>query len=262
MSNDTILAAEDLHKTYPLGRTELKVLRGVSLTVRRGEFVAIMGSSGSGKSTLMHILGALDVPQRGQVTFEGRALFEPEASRRIPVIERQSATHSPFAARLRGGQLEALRNELRNHAFGFVFQFYHLLPELDVIENILLPCMVGESVGGWFGQRRELTDRAAEIAVQLKLGDRMRHKPNELSGGERQRVAIARALINRPQVLLADEPTGNLDAHTGREILGLLQTLNRQGQTIVMVTHDAWVAEQADRTVQIVDGRIRSAPAE
>ncbi len=262
MSSEPVLVARNIHKTYPLGRTELKVLRGASLSVRQGEFVAIMGSSGSGKSTLMHILGALDVPQRGQVTFDGRDLFEPEESRPIPVLERERANGGIPAARLRGGAFEPFRNELRNRAFGFVFQFYHLLGELDVVENILLPCMVGESVGGWFGRRLALTERAREVAEQLGLGDRARHKPNELSGGERQRVAIARALINRPRVLLADEPTGNLDAKTGREILGLLRDLNGQGQTIVMVTHDAWVAGQADRTVQIVDGRIKQAAPE
>ncbi|MBN1341907.1 MAG: ABC transporter ATP-binding protein [Phycisphaerae bacterium] len=262
MSNDAILVAKNLHKTYPLGRTELQVLRGVSMSVKRGEFVAIMGSSGSGKSTLMHILGALDVPQKGQVTFDGQDLFEAEDVRAIPVIERESADRSAFSARLRGGPLEPFRNRLRNAAFGFVFQFYHLLPELDVIENILLPCMVGETVANWFGRRRDLTERAHQTAESLGLTNRLRHKPNELSGGERQRVAIARALINRPRVLLADEPTGNLDARTGREILGLLKDLNRQGQTMVMVTHDAWVAEQADRTVQIADGRIKSAPSD
>ncbi len=258
-SHEGILTAKDVHKSYPLGRVDLQVLRGVSLTVHRGEFVAIVGSSGSGKSTLMHILGALDVPQRGQVVFRGQALFEPEDIREVPVIDRVAAEQSAFAARLRGGALEPFRNELRNRAFGFVFQFYHLLPELDVVENILLPAMVGESVGGWFGHQAALVDRAAQTAEQLGLGDRLRHKPSELSGGERQRVAIARALINNPEVLLADEPTGNLDARTGREILGLLKELNQQGQTIVMVTHDPWVAEQAHRTVQIVDGRMKTA---
>ncbi len=261
MSDDAILIAKNIHKSYPLGRTELRVLRGVSMSVRRGEFVAIMGSSGSGKSTLMHVIGALDVPQRGQVLFEGRALFEPEDSRRLPVVA-GSFDNGTAAMRTRSGELEPLRNRLRNHAFGFVFQFYHLLPELDVVENILVPCMVGASVGEWFGRRAELTERAARAAEQLGLGDRLRHKPNELSGGERQRVAIARALINRPRVLLADEPTGNLDAQTGREILALLQGLNRQGQTIVMVTHDPWVAKQADRTVHLEDGRIKQSAAD
>jgi len=257
MSDQAILIAKNVHKSYPLGRTELKVLRGVSMSVQTGEFVAIMGSSGSGKSTLMHVLGALDIPQRGQVFFRGQPLFEPEETRRIPAVSADSAPNGLPTAQTRGGALEPLRNRLRNRAFGFVFQFYHLLPELDVVENILLPCMVGESVGGWFGHRRELTDRTLEVAEQLGLGERLRHKPNELSGGERQRVAIARALINRPQVLLADEPTGNLDAQTGREIIGLLRELNRRGQTIVMVTHDAWIAQQADRTVQLEDGRIK-----
>lgn len=259
MSSDAILVAKSIHKTYALGRTELNVLRGVSINVRAGEFVTIMGSSGSGKSTLMHILGALDVPQRGQVTFDGQDLFEPEESREIPVIERERAEQAAFSARFDVGGLEPLRNRLRNGEFGFVFQFYHLLPELDVIENILLPSMVGASVGAWFGRRGDLVDRATHTAHRLGLSDRLRHKPNELSGGERQRVAIARALINEPRVLLADEPTGNLDARTGREILALLQDLNSQGQTIVMVTHDAWVAEQAHRTVVLVDGRVKSA---
>lgn len=258
-SGETILAAKDVHKSYPLGRVELKVLRGASMAVRRGEFVAIMGSSGSGKSTLMHILGALDIPQKGQVVFEGQDLFEPEATRAIPIVERATAEHSPFAAKLRSGPLEPDRNRHRNEAFGFVFQFYHLLPELDVLENILLPCMVGSSVGGWLGHQADLTARAEGTARQLGLGERLRHRPNELSGGERQRVAIARALVNRPRVLLADEPTGNLDARTGREILNLLQDLNAGGQTIVMVTHDASVAEQAHRIVLMEDGRVKPA---
>jgi lipoprotein-releasing system ATP-binding protein len=262
MSDDVILMARTIHKSYPLGRTELKVLRGVSMSVRRGEFVAIMGSSGSGKSTLMHILGALDIPQRGQVTFEGQPIFEPEDRRKLPVPASGSADNGVGSLKARSGELEPFRNRLRNQAFGFVFQFYHLLPELDVVENILLPCMVGESVGAWFGRRIELTALATRAAEQLGLGDRLEHKPSELSGGERQRVAIARALINRPQVLLADEPTGNLDAQTGREILALLQELNRQGQTIVMVTHDPWVAKQADRTVHLEDGRMKQASSD
>ncbi len=258
MSNPpTLLIGRNIHKSYPLGRTELKVLRGVSLSVRQGEFVAIMGSSGSGKSTLLHVLGALDVPQKGQVLFADQPLFEPEDQRRLPRLVDESADNGGMATPIRGGELEPLRNRLRNEVFGFVFQFYHLLPELDVVENILLPCMVGESVGGWFGHRSELTERATEAARQLGLGDRLRHRPNELSGGERQRVAIARALINRPQVLLADEPTGNLDAQTGREIIRLLRDLNHKGQTIVMVTHDPWVGQQADRTIYLEDGRVK-----
>jgi len=229
--SDVILQAGGVHKTYQLGRVQLPVLRGVSLSIARGEFVAIMGSSGSGKSTLLHILGALDVPDRGTVRFEGQDLFAGPASR---------------------------RDGLRNATFGFVFQFYHLLPELDVLENVLVPCMVRRSVAGWIRARSEHRRDAARVLEQVGLSARLRHKPNELSGGERQRVAIARALANRPRVLLADEPTGNLDSATGREIMGLLGTLNRDGQTIVMVTHDPQVAAAAHRIVTLEDGRIRS----
>ncbi len=229
--SDVILQAGGVHKTYQLGRVQLPVLRGVSLSIARGEFVAIMGSSGSGKSTLLHILGALDVPDRGTVRFEGQDLFAGPASR---------------------------RDGLRNATFGFVFQFYHLLPELDVLENVLVPCMVRRSVAGWIRARSEHRRDAAHVLEQVGLSARLRHKPNELSGGERQRVAIARALANRPRVLLADEPTGNLDSATGREIMGLLGALNRDGQTIVMVTHDPQVAAAAHRIVTLEDGRIRS----
>jgi lipoprotein-releasing system ATP-binding protein len=223
------LQASDLHKTYRLGKTELKVLRGCSLSVERGEFVCIMGSSGSGKSTLLHLLGALDTPDRGSVRFEGPDVFA-----------------RPFWQ----------RDQLRNETFGFVFQFYHLLPELNVLENVLIPCMVGTSTLGWYRRRGEYRRRAIEMLERFGLGQRLRHRPNELSGGERQRVAIARALANRPAVLLADEPTGNLDAATGREILGVLKSLNQEGQTIVMVTHDPQVAASAHRTLTLVDGRM------
>jgi len=224
-----ILQGSGIHKSYHLGRTTLKVLKGASLAVARGEFVAVMGSSGSGKSTLLHLLGALDLPDRGTVTFEDQDVFA-------------------------GGN--GRRDRFRNKTFGFVFQFYHLLPELTVLENALIPCMVGHSVVGWLSQRRALRQHAVELLDQMGLADRLKHRPNELSGGERQRVAIARALANRPKVLLADEPTGNLDAATGRELLGVLGTLNEQGQTIIMVTHDPQVAAAADRIVHLVDGRV------
>ena len=238
MSN-VILQAAGVHKTYQLGRVALKVLKGYSISVGRGEFVAIMGSSGSGKSTLLHLLGALDVPDQGTVLFEGRDVF---------------------------AESNGARDRLRNATFGFVFQFYHLLPELNVLENVLLPCMVGSSVLGWLGplgRRAEAKRRAGEMLERMGLGDRLRHRPNELSGGERQRVAIARALANNPRVLLADEPTGNLDEATGQDILGLLKTLNREGQTIAMVTHDPQVAASAHRIVSLADGRIttRKEPA-
>ncbi len=227
--SDVILQASGVHKTYQLGRTSLKVLKGCSLSVGRGEFVAIMGSSGSGKSTLLHLLGALDIPNQGTVTFEDRDIFAGS---------------------------NAQRDRLRNATFGFVFQFYHLLPELNVLENVLIPCMVGHSVLSWLGRRADLRRNAMELLDRVGLSERLRHRPNELSGGERQRVAIARALANTPQVLLADEPTGNLDTTTGREILSVLKTLNSEGQTIVMVTHDPQVAAIAHRIVTLVDGRI------
>jgi lipoprotein-releasing system ATP-binding protein len=227
--SDVILNATGVQKSYLLGRVRLHVLRGVSISLQRGEFVAIMGASGSGKSTLLHLLGALDVPDGGTVRFEGKDIFAGSA---------------------------AARDRLRNRVFGFVFQFYHLLPELNVLENALLPCMVGTPLWAWFSRKHELRRQATEMLVRIGLGERLKHRPNELSGGERQRVAIARALANRPRVLLADEPTGNLDAATGQEILGVLKTLNQEGQTIVMVTHDPQVAACAHRVVSLVDGRI------
>jgi lipoprotein-releasing system ATP-binding protein len=228
--SDVILQATALHKAYHLGKTILEVLKGVSMSVDRGEFVAIMGASGCGKSTLLHLLGALDVPDRGTVKFAGRDVFA-------------------------GSNAE--RDRLRNRTFGFVFQFYHLLPELTVLENALIPCMVGNSVLSWMGRRAEIRRETTGLLEVLGLSGRLKHRPNELSGGERQRVAIARALANRPQVLLADEPTGNLDAATGREIMSVLDDLNKGGQTIVMVTHDPQVAASAHRIVTLADGRIK-----
>ena len=222
-----IIRAKKLHKTYLMGTAWIKVLTGASMSVSAGEFVAIMGASGSGKSTLLHILGALDIPDRGKIYFENVDIFS-------------------------GGA--ALRDRLRTEAFGFVFQFYHLLPELNVLENVLLPAMVASSILGWPGRKKAARDAARELIDQFGLSGRMRHRPNQLSGGERQRVALARALVNRPRVLYADEPTGNLDARTGQEILDLLKRLNGAGQTIVMVTHDPLVAARAHRTLYLRDG--------
>ena len=233
MSN-AILNVSGLHKTYRLGASEVQVLKGASLTVQRGEFLAITGASGSGKSTLLHLMGALDVPDRGHVTFDGKELFAGSS---------------------------AERDHLRNVHFGFVFQFYHLLPELSAMENVLLPAMVRYSIPAWLRRRPECRGRAKKLLEDMGLKGRLRHRPNELSGGELQRVAIARALINEPQVLLADEPTGNLDARTGKGILELLQGLNRDGQTVVMVTHDARVAGAADRVISLVDGKMTSPEA-
>ena len=270
-----ILRVDNVHKSYILGRTILPVLRGVSLTVERGEFLAITGSSGSGKSTLLHVMSGLDVPQRGQVLFDGKVLFEPEGMRRIPV-GREGSFAQAAASRGEGGSegsrvrvkhprsalpddlrmLENRRNRLRNISFGFVFQFYHLLPEFDVLENVLLPNMVGQSMGAWLADRSRTAGRALDLLQRVGLGDRLKHHPNELSGGERQRVAIARALMNDPAVLFADEPTGNLDATTGRDIFSLIKDLNQAGQTTVMVTHDGDLARDADRIAHLTEGRL------
>ncbi len=227
--DDFLLTAEGLHKSYRMGSTQVKVLKGVDLAVKKGEFVAIIGASGSGKSTLLHILGALDRPNKGVVTFEKRDL-----------------------SRFSSGEL----NKFRNKTVGFVFQFYHLLDELSVLENVYLPAMTGRSVIGWFACRKWAKDRAQELLAQLGLVERARHKPYQLSGGERQRVAIGRALMNEPTLLLADEPTGNLDSAAGNGILEVLGRLNRAGQTVIMVTHDERIAQRAGRIITLVDGRI------
>jgi len=230
MSKDNfILKAEKLRKSYRMGMTQVKVLKGVDLAVTKGEFVAIIGSSGSGKSTMLHILGALDKPNEGVVTFESRDLN-----------------------RFRAGEL----NRYRNKMVGFVFQFYHLLDELNVLENVFLPAMTNRSVVGWFACRTWAKKRAKELLDQLGLAERIGHKPYQLSGGERQRVAIGRALMNEPRLLLADEPTGNLDSATGNGILDILEKLNKAGQTIVMVTHDERIARRAGRIVTLIDGKI------
>jgi ABC-type lipoprotein export system ATPase subunit len=212
-----------------MGMTQVKVLKGVDLAVNKGEFVAIVGSSGSGKSTLLHILGALDRPNKGVVTFENRDLD-----------------------RFKAGEL----NRFRNKMVGFVFQFYHLLDELNVLENVFLPAMTSRSIVGWMACRKRAKKQARELLTQLGLAERAGHKPYQLSGGERQRVAIGRALMNEPRLLLADEPTGNLDSTTGNGILDVLERLNKAGQTIIMVTHDEWIAQRAGRIVTLIDGKI------
>jgi lipoprotein-releasing system ATP-binding protein len=228
--DDFILKTEGLYKSYQMGTTKVEVLKGVDLAVRESEFVAIVGASGSGKSTLLHILGALDRPEKGVVSFEGRVLS-------------------------RMGQREL--NKFRNKMVGFVFQFYHLLDELSVLENVFLPAMASKSVPGWLGSRRWAKGRARELLGELGLSERANHKPYQLSGGERQRVAIGRALMNEPKILLADEPTGNLDSATGNGILNVFEKLNKAGQTIVMVTHDERIAGKAGRVITLADGRIR-----
>jgi ABC-type lipoprotein export system ATPase subunit len=234
VSNDTtILRASGLSKTFRMGQTDVQVLRGADLAVRSGEFVAIEGRSGSGKSTLLHILGALDEPQAGAILYGGQDIASLDS---------------------------AGKSHLRNTDFGFVFQFYHLLPELNVLENTLLAAMVEHSWMNFRAKRSELRERATELLKQFGMSHRLKHRPSELSGGERQRVAIARALMNRPKVLFADEPTGNLDAETGRQIMAVLENLHKtQNQTIVMVTHDRTIAKQADRILVLRDGKLARA---
>ena len=228
-ANGVILEAVGLFKSYSIGATRLEVLKGADFSVRAGEFVAVVGASGSGKSTLLHLLGGLDRPDKGTVRFCGSDL-----------------------SRLSGREL----NHFRNRKVGFVFQFYHLLDELNVLENVVLPVMAGVGVIGWLRTGGRAKKYGRELLESLGLTERSRHKPYQLSGGERQRVAIARALINRPSLILADEPTGNLDSVTGNGILDGLEKLNRAGQTIVMVSHDQRVAERAGRIVRLVDGRV------
>jgi len=228
--NEYIIQASGVFKSYPLGISKLEVLKGVDFAAGTGEFVAIVGASGSGKSTLLHILGALDVSDKGSVEFQGRLLSD-----------------------LRRAEL----NRFRNKKVGFIFQFYHLLDELNVLENTALPAMAGVSALGWLHCRGRVRKRAKQLLERLGLAQRLRHRPYQLSGGERQRVAIARALINEPELLLADEPTGNLDSATGNGILEVLEELNGRGQTIVMVTHDRRIAERAHRIVTLADGRVK-----
>jgi lipoprotein-releasing system ATP-binding protein len=227
---ETILKAQNITKSYQMGKTKLEVLRGANLSVKKGEFVAVIGASGSGKSTLLHILGALDKPDSGSVHYQDQCLD-----------------------RLRWGKL----NHFRNKTVGFVFQFYHLLDELTVLENAMAPAMASVSTLGWPALKPKVTEKAHQLLDRFGLKDRLKHKPYELSGGERQRVAIARALMNEPPLLLADEPTGNLDSQTGHGILGALKELNAEGQTIVMVTHDERIAAQTGRIIRLLDGKVQ-----
>ncbi len=225
-----IIRADNLHKKYKTGPVEQHVLRGVNLRVAAGEFVAIMGASGSGKSTLLHILGLLDRPNKGEVIFEN----EPVSS---------------FG--------QSRQNKIRNRSIGFVFQFYHLLPELSVQENIMMPLMIESSVLGWMGRKKQAQQRVSQLISELGLQKQARHRPATLSGGERQKTALARALVQNPKLLLADEPTGNLDSASGQNIMNLLKKLNQKGQTIIMVTHDPNIAGMADRCVHLQDGLVK-----
>ena len=224
-----IITANGICKSYKMGNANVEVLKGLDLAVQEGEFVAIVGASGSGKSTLLHILGALDTGDAGSVCFRGENIEEYSA-----------------------GKL----NKFRNKTVGFVFQFYHLLDELNVLENAILPAMAASGALGWFSRRKSAEKRGKELLERLGLAERIKHKPYQLSGGERQRVAIARAVMNAPSLLLADEPTGNLDSETGYGILDILKEFNNDGQTIVMVTHDDRISEKVDRVIRLTDGKI------
>jgi len=226
---ELLLKACDIHKAYPMGAQTLTVLRGVDISLKKGDFTVIVGASGSGKSTLLHILGALDKPDQGMVEFAGTRLTQTSAGR---------------------------LNLFRNQQVGFVFQFYHLLDELNILENVLLPAMIARNPISWMMQKKAVKKTALDLLEKMGLGKRISHKPYQLSGGERQRAAIARALINNPPLLLADEPTGNLDSKTGNGILDSLKQLNQQGQTILMVTHDDRIAKQADHVIRLADGKI------
>jgi putative ABC transport system ATP-binding protein len=218
-----LIRCEALYRSYPMGGAEVRALRGVSLEVQRGEYIAVMGPSGSGKSTLMNVVGCLDRPTSGRYWLDG-----------VPVEEMSDEELS----------------SLRNRKIGFIFQSFNLIPQLDVSENVEVPLVYR---GLKRGEREEASDRMLRA---VGLGNRRHHKPSELSGGERQRVAIARALAMEPDVLLADEPTGNLDSRTGDEIMELLRRLHREGRTILMVTHDLARARHADRLIQMQDGQI------
>jgi putative ABC transport system ATP-binding protein len=220
-----LILAEDLWRTYVMGAEEIHALRGVSFRVARGEYVAIMGPSGSGKSTLMNLIGCLDTPSKGTYILRGKVVSQ-----------------------MNDDELAAIRNR----EIGFVFQTFNLLPRASALHNVELPLVYA---GVPKVQRLEQARRALEM---VDLGARVNHKPNELSGGQRQRVAIARALVMHPSILLADEPTGNLDSATGEEIMRLFEKLHTEGHTIILVTHEREIAEHAHRTIQIRDGKISS----
>ena len=228
-----LMRVRDVRKSYPSGGGMLEVLRGVDFELEPGGFVAIVGQSGSGKSTLLHLMGLLDAPDAGEVHLAGARIDDLPPAR---------------------------RDRVRNTDIGMVFQAYHLLPELDALENVLAPLLVRHSIGAWLREGSGARRRAAALLERFGLGQRLHHKPRQLSGGEMQRVAIARALVAQPRLLLADEPTGNLDAESGAAILDTLCELNRRdGLSIVLVTHDAAIARRADRIVRLTAGRVESA---
>ena len=273
LTTRSLLSAVELYKTYRLGRVDVPVLMGATLHVHQGEWVAVLGASGSGKSTLLHLFGDLDQPDSTSRKSEhGIPLSKRKRCMRrgvcpkcnYPIGVAAVCTECGYCfgeVFFEGKPLSSLsrrrRDQYRNRSVGFVFQFYHLLPELTVLENTVLPSLVGLHRWRYYTQIRQIRERARNVLESCGLGHRLKHRPRELSGGERQRVAIARALMNRPKVLLADEPTGNLDETTGEEILDLIAEQHRNGLTIVMVTHDPAIARRADRLVRLHDGRIQ-----
>jgi putative ABC transport system ATP-binding protein len=219
-----MIEVHNLTKVYKLGDEEVHALDGIDLKIEKGELVSIMGPSGSGKSTLMAILGALDVPTQGSYTLDGKAVDK-----------------------MNDNQLA----DIRSHKIGFVFQQFNLLARTSALDNVVLPLLYNGSGG------RQRAEKAKAALITVGLGDRMHHKPNQLSGGQQQRVAIARALVNDPAILLADEPTGNLDSKTGAEIIALFQRLHTEkGQTVVFVTHDPFIARHTDRVIRLADGKV------
>jgi putative ABC transport system ATP-binding protein len=222
---ETLIQTDDLWKTYEMGSTEVHALQGVSFVIHRNEYVAIMGPSGSGKSTLMNLIGCLDTPTKGQYWLNGKVVSE---------MDDDELAH------------------IRNKEIGFVFQTFNLLARATALHNVELPLIYSGIAS------KERLERAKKSLQLVELSDRMHHKPNELSGGQRQRVAIARALVNHPSIILADEPTGNLDSQTGVEIMKLFDRLHEEGNTIILVTHERDIAEYAHRIISIRDGRIAS----
>ncbi|MGB9719682.1 MAG: ABC transporter ATP-binding protein [Candidatus Anstonellales archaeon] len=219
-----VVELEDVSKIYQMGHTSVRALNKVRLKINRGEYVAVLGRSGSGKSTLLHMMGILDVPTSGKIYIDGKEVSQLSEDER---------------ARIRGKKI------------GFVFQTFNLIPSLNALENAAIPMMI-------YGvSKAEREKRARELLEKLGLGERLLHKPSELSGGERQRVAIARALANQPEVILADEPTGNLDSKSRHEVVEIFTKLNKEGKTIVVVTHDEDIAEHAKRIVKIKDGEVK-----
>jgi lipoprotein-releasing system ATP-binding protein len=224
--SDPLLIARNLRKRYTLGRRDVEVLRGVSVEIQAGEFLALRGASGAGKSTLLHLIGGLDTPDAGEIIVAGQNI-----------------------ARISSSALSRFRTD----KIGFIFQAYHLLPEFDALENVCIPGRIGRH------HSVEVRERAQKLLERVGLGARLDHRPYELSGGEQQRVAIARALINQPTVIIADEPTGNLDSHTGQEILALLQEIRTElNTTLLIATHDMSVANSAPRVIRLVDGQIEN----